>query len=507
MCFGDDRLQVISGSLAFFIFKQQTDASAFVEDMSYGGARYVGTGREFALMHNPFVTLYVRYARTHLYFAAKLILLCIMLALLDIPGYGPATFGSWMVAISLVVAPFWFNPMQFVMSVTKSDYKQWTRWIDGEEVDPDSKLTWYTWHDKMMSKIRNENANMTDHWLNGATAIISNLFTNGILGVAAISQIKTDEGVGAFEGTDNEIGRKFFLWGVVTLTIVLVVALSYLLQSCYQHRGQAKASRVFRVLPFIFFIIATLSLSEAPEFLKTKDGKNGFRNLLLIYYANLQFMAFIIEVMQRTNQDRASIRHAVDQVYHLLDYFIGVILFGFLFLLSFTGIMQVIQNTLLFNVSFARSIHTKELADAIGFDRDQEKDDDSRGRKNGTSLGDTLRRLTSHDPDANASVGTPRSGTTLEGTFTRTRGRSSALRKMEAAVSIDSVHSFTGDNVVDDSKKEKGLDIISLGSFPGASVIESARGSIRGVSAKQGQQQSQEDSTPVTAEERSEAVN
>lgn len=122
-------MQVISGSLAFFIFKQQTDASAFVEDMSYGGARYVGTGREFALMHNPFVMLYARYARSHFYFAMDLILLCLMMLLLDVPGYASATFGSWMVALSLIFAPFWFNPVQFVMAQTKADYKQWVRWM------------------------------------------------------------------------------------------------------------------------------------------------------------------------------------------------------------------------------------------------------------------------------------------------------------------------------------------------------------------------------------------
>jgi len=367
-----------------------------------------------------------------------------MLALLDIPGYGSATFGSWMVAISLVTAPFWFNPMQFVMSVTKADYKQWARWMEGEELDPDSKLTWYTWHDKMMAKMRNEKGNMTDHWLNGAKAIIGNLLTNGILAVAAISQIKTDADVRAIEDleyelmyetddnlsiTNKEIGRKMALWGAVTATIALVLVLSSLLQNCFRRRGQVKASRVFRVLPTLFFIAATIILSETPDFLKTKDGGNGFRNVLLIYYADLQVVVFIIQFMQHTNQDRVSIRHAVDRAYYLLDYFVGVMIFGVLFVLSFTGIIDIIQNTLLFNVSFARSIRSRELVEAIGFEKDQDKDEDNKGGRNEPTLGERLSRLMAPDREGSP-LGSPKGDLNKEGTFTITRSNTSAWHKL-----------------------------------------------------------------------------
>ncbi|CAD7698647.1 unnamed protein product [Ostreobium quekettii] len=416
-------LQVISGSLSFFIFKQQTDAAAFVEDMNYGGARYVGTGREFALTHNAFVSLYARYARSHLYFATKLVMLCVMLGVLDIPGYGFATFGSWMVAISLVTAPFWFNPVQFVMSQTKADYKQWVRWMEGEERDPDSKLTWYTWHDKMMSKIRNESANMTDHWLNGAKAIISNLFTNGLLAIAAISQIETEKDKNAI-----------YLWAAVSLALSVVVAMSVLLQTCFHQREQATATRVFRMLPALFFFIATIVLAEANIGAKTDDGKIGLKNLLLIYYANLQIIIFGIQVMQRTMQDRIGVRHAVDQAYYLLDYFLGVIFFGVLFVFSFTGIMNIIQNTLLFSVTFASSIRNKELVDAIGYDRDTERDDASKpgNRPTERTLAERFQRLT----DCGSPLGSPRGIAHREGTFNTTsawRGVASVENSMRAS--------------------------------------------------------------------------
>ena len=173
--------------------------------MTYGGARYVGTGREFALMHNPFVTLYVRYARTHFYFAYSLVLLCVLLAILDVPGYASATFGAWMVALSLLFAPFWFNPVQFVVNQTKADYKQFNRWLQGEEPDPDSKQTWYTWHDRQMAKIRNENSNITDHYLNGLMSIVWSFVINGLLWLAAISQIRTNDDLDHVQDLEDEI--------------------------------------------------------------------------------------------------------------------------------------------------------------------------------------------------------------------------------------------------------------------------------------------------------------
>ncbi|CAD7698034.1 unnamed protein product [Ostreobium quekettii] len=447
-------LQVISGSLAFFIFKQQTDAAAFTEDMNYGGARYVGTGREFALSHNHFISLYGRYARSHLYFAAKLILLCVMLGILDIPGYAFATFGSWMVAISLVTAPFWFNPMQFVMSQTKADYKQWVRWMEGEERDPDSKLTWYTWHDQMMSKIRNESANMTDHWLNGAKGIISNLCTNGLLAMAAISQIETAEDTSAI-----------YLWAAVSLVLAIVVALSILLQTCFHHREKVTASRVFRMLPVIFFLIVTAILSEAKIGAQTEDGKIGLGNLLLIYYADLVLIIFGIQVMQRTHQDRIGVRHAVDQAYYVLDYFLGVVIFGVLFVFSFTGIMNIVQNTLLFNVTFASSIRNKELVDAIGFDRDVERDDASKHGSRGKerSLAERFQRLT--DCTSPLAHSSPRGGAPKEGTFTKT-WTSGAWRTVGPKnLQLEGLRasSFTG-GVTD--RKMDSMDMVSWVSMP-----------------------------------------
>ena len=45
-------------------------------------------------------------------------MLLILLALLRMPSYFMHTWGAWLVALTLLVAPFWFNPETFNMSKT-----------------------------------------------------------------------------------------------------------------------------------------------------------------------------------------------------------------------------------------------------------------------------------------------------------------------------------------------------------------------------------------------------
>lgn len=111
-------LQIIQGSLAFFVFRTRTSAKHFLSDIQYGGAKYIGTGRGYKLDHTPFVQVYSRYARSHLYFAGELLLLLILLPLLGSNMYAATTWSTWLVSISLFWAPFWFNLGSFDLEKT-----------------------------------------------------------------------------------------------------------------------------------------------------------------------------------------------------------------------------------------------------------------------------------------------------------------------------------------------------------------------------------------------------
>lgn len=47
--------QILTGSLFFYMFQQQTVGSSFIIDMFYGSAKYVGTGRGFNITALDFV--------------------------------------------------------------------------------------------------------------------------------------------------------------------------------------------------------------------------------------------------------------------------------------------------------------------------------------------------------------------------------------------------------------------------------------------------------------------
>lgn len=112
-------LQLIQGSLSFFVFRSRTTAFFFLSDVQYGGAKYIPTGRGYQLKHNSFVKVYSYYARSHLYYAAELLLLLILLALLGPVQYASTTWSTWLVSVGILWAPFWFNPGSFLLEKTK----------------------------------------------------------------------------------------------------------------------------------------------------------------------------------------------------------------------------------------------------------------------------------------------------------------------------------------------------------------------------------------------------
>lgn len=93
---------------------------------TYGGAKYIATGRGFALTHTSFVQQFTAFGRSHIHFGLQLAMMALLLAFLGIPHYGRSTWGTWVVAIALVFAPFWFNPTTFQTDVAW--VRRRTRW-------------------------------------------------------------------------------------------------------------------------------------------------------------------------------------------------------------------------------------------------------------------------------------------------------------------------------------------------------------------------------------------
>ena len=118
--------QIFSLSPFFEIFVCQIYANAVEEDLAFGGARYIGTGRGFATSRLPFSIIYSRFAGPSMYFGIRLLL---MLLFATTTAWQPALMYFWIALIGLVISPVLYNPHQFAFSDFFIDYREFLRWL------------------------------------------------------------------------------------------------------------------------------------------------------------------------------------------------------------------------------------------------------------------------------------------------------------------------------------------------------------------------------------------
>jgi len=116
------------GSLSpfFEVFVCQIYANSVQQDLSFGGARYIGTGRGFATARIPFGVLYSRFAGPSIYFGSRLLM---MLLFATVTIWQGALVYFWISLLALVISPFLYNPHQFAWSDFFIDYRDFLRWL------------------------------------------------------------------------------------------------------------------------------------------------------------------------------------------------------------------------------------------------------------------------------------------------------------------------------------------------------------------------------------------
>ena len=110
----------------FEVFVCQIYAYSLQQDLSYGGARYIGTGRGFATARMPFGVLYSRFAGPSIYLGARCLLM-LLFGTLTVWGYWLLWF--WVSLLALCISPFLFNPHQFAWADFFIDYREFLRWL------------------------------------------------------------------------------------------------------------------------------------------------------------------------------------------------------------------------------------------------------------------------------------------------------------------------------------------------------------------------------------------
>lgn len=113
-------------SFVFEVFVCQIYANSLSANLSFGGARYIGTGRGFATARIPFGILYSRFAGPSIYMGARSLM---MLLFATMTVWGPWLIWFWVSILALCVSPFLFNPHQFSWNDFFIDYREFLRWL------------------------------------------------------------------------------------------------------------------------------------------------------------------------------------------------------------------------------------------------------------------------------------------------------------------------------------------------------------------------------------------
>ncbi|KKY20183.1 putative glucan synthase [Diplodia seriata] len=110
----------------FEVFVCQIYANALYSNLSFGGARYIGTGRGFATARIPFGILYSRFAGPSIYLGARSLMM-LLFATMTIWDAWCVYF--WVSLLALCISPFLFNPHQFSWDDFFIDYREYLRWL------------------------------------------------------------------------------------------------------------------------------------------------------------------------------------------------------------------------------------------------------------------------------------------------------------------------------------------------------------------------------------------
>ncbi|KAH8117447.1 1,3-beta-glucan synthase, partial [Phellopilus nigrolimitatus] len=116
----------LSLSPIFEVFSTQIYSQAILSNLTFGGARYIATGRGFATTRMSFSILYSRFAGPSIYMGMRTL---ILLLYATITVWIPHLIYFWVSVLSLCIAPFVFNPHQFSVADFIIDYREFLRWM------------------------------------------------------------------------------------------------------------------------------------------------------------------------------------------------------------------------------------------------------------------------------------------------------------------------------------------------------------------------------------------
>ncbi|KAL6745812.1 1,3-beta-glucan synthase component-domain-containing protein [Haematococcus lacustris] len=368
--------QIATGSLLFYTFQQQTVAQSFAYDMKYGSGKYVGTGRGFNLVSLEFVKIFSLYCRSHLYMGFEMIYALTTLYLLrDCAScnMGALTWSTWLLAVTLLFSPLWFNPFSFDMGKASisHNYLVWRRWMDGD-VDAVTGSNWYTWNSMQLEKVRNDGGNNTDVWLNHlGTLFTTTPYMLMALGSASRLDICLDIVVGdKFNRRIQAVCNPYVIFFMATSTIWFMVWLTITLRAYWINLANHKPWRIYKWFVtlglVVFIIVFFVGIS------RFMTG-SGFEAMLIVIYANWNLLVSFHKLATPMLSQHNNVRAFSDWFFYTVDSMIGYLMFILMALLAFIGVVGLLQMKLLFNETFSEQVKHAKIGRAmkeqkVGFD-------------------------------------------------------------------------------------------------------------------------------------------
>ncbi|KAI9307529.1 1,3-beta-glucan synthase component-domain-containing protein [Cunninghamella echinulata] len=115
-----------SMSPMFEIFVTQVYSRSILQNLSFGGAKYISTGRGFAITRQSFSSLYMRFADISLYLGIQHFMILLFASMIV---WMPHLVYFWFTVCALILSPFLFNPHQFSLVDFLVDYKDLLHWF------------------------------------------------------------------------------------------------------------------------------------------------------------------------------------------------------------------------------------------------------------------------------------------------------------------------------------------------------------------------------------------
>lgn len=137
-------LHLVSMAPLFEVFVCQVYSNSLLNNITFGGAKYIPTGRGFAISRVNFSVLYSRFSVISIYTGIQIFM---MLLFATASMWQPALLWFWITVISLCFAPFLFNPHQFSFTDFFIDYRNFLIWLSsGNSVFKQNSWISYTKH-------------------------------------------------------------------------------------------------------------------------------------------------------------------------------------------------------------------------------------------------------------------------------------------------------------------------------------------------------------------------